>query len=398
MADLGSHTQLTGDEQEPFHMTPELAKRLFKERRKWKWQERIRKWETSNPFYWVIDPRPADYPHDFFGMATTSAQLKRARIRSWFSWPNLGRLAEKEIFGAGLGAVMLVPAAAGLLDIIERYVMKLLPISPSLSLPDQAVVLFFSGLCFVIGNALYYFRCPAIIQIATSHSDNSPRSPMFNRIVVSEAAFLLSHYVHVTFITARELRLPDSVTNLKGHEREMCEYYLKEGAALPRIGFGGYGMYLAERFLLTSAASRGGRLFVKQEVKRPWEEVEEASVMMGGEFSLYNGLLHHPRHTMKEVGGGTEEDIFLEWLLADVGNLTEMEKGRRVKYIDRVFQNFDLKYFDGCDFVEMSNLLAEWQYYLRPVSRVLVGLSFMSALVLLAFFLFLQTANVLRML
>jgi hypothetical protein len=281
---------------------------------------------------------------------------------------------------------------------IERYVMELLPTSPSLSLPDQAVVLFFSGLCFVIGNALYYFRCPAIIKMATFHSDNSPRPPMFNGIVANEAAFLLSHYVDVNFITARELRLPDSVTNLKGHEREMCEYYLKRGAALPRIGFAGYGMYLAEKFLLTSAASRGGRLFVKNEDKRRWEEAEEASVMLGGDFSLYNGLLHHPLHTMKEVEGGTEKDIFLEWFLAQVGNLPKMEKERRVKYIEGVFHNFHLKYFDGCDFGEMSSLLAEWQYYHRPVSRVLVALSFVFALVLLGFFLLLQTANVLRML
>ena len=82
---------------------------------------------AKSTLYWIFDDSPDDDPGWFEDTATTRAQRKRVRVRSWISWPNLGRLAEKHIFGVGLGAVMLLPAAKGFLDMIKSVIEKVFP-------------------------------------------------------------------------------------------------------------------------------------------------------------------------------------------------------------------------------------------------------------------------------
>lgn len=401
------------DERESFRITPEIAKEWAKELREEKRNERLRKLHATSILYWIVDDTPDDYPGHFDDLATTRAQRRRVHVRSWVSWPNLGRLAEKEIFGVGLGAVMLVPAASGFLDIVEPFLRKLFPGFQGLGLPLQAEVLFFSGLFFVIGNVLYFFRCPAIVKNEAAHAKNLPTPPMHDKIILAEAAFFLSHFVYSTFITKEKLQEIDislsvyrhvenshslHISKLRKDEREVCEHFLRQGIALPRIGFDGYGRYLVERFLLTSVESRGGRLFIKEGIEHPWKAVEGARPLVADEFSLYDGLLHHPKHYLKEAEGSTEKDMFLEWYLASATKVVEFEKGGPlVKYIDYVLHNFDIRYFENCDFNKMANLLAEWQYYMRPWSRIAVAMLFMTAVGLLAVFLVLQTVNVLQL-
>jgi hypothetical protein len=403
-----------GDEQTSFHITPEIAKRWRKENREWKRQEKLRERYAKSTSYWILDETPDDYPGRWDDTATTRAQRKRVRVRSWISWPNLGRLVEKQIFGVGLGAVMLVPAANGFLNIIESLIEKAFPNFSRLGLPLQAKVLFFSGLCFVIGNAIYFFRCPAIVKAATSDTADSPRPPMFNKMVITEAAFFFSHLVVKTFITKETLRLVDAriyahqhaenpqslnITKLRKDERETCEYLLNQGITPLRTGFSGIGMYYVEKFLLASAESRGGRLFIRRRLECPWETAQEASLMLADELSLFHGLLHHPESMLKKAEGSTKKDIFLEWYLADARQIPELEeRGSLLKYLDPLLYEFHVTYFEGCDFDKMANLLAEWQYYERPWSRVAVAVSFIAAVGLLGLFLVLQTVAVLDLL
>jgi hypothetical protein len=155
---------------------------------------------------------------------------------------------------------------------------------------------------------------------------------------------------------------------------------------------------MVEKFLLASAESRGGRLFVKSGRSRPWEAIQQARFVLGSKFNLYRCILHYPRSEMRDVEGANEKDMFLEWFLADATQIPDMERGgARPRYNDYLLHGFDQRYFDGCDFDKVANLLAEWQYYDRPVSRVFVALSFVAALSFLAVFLIFQTANVLRL-
>jgi hypothetical protein len=312
-----------------------------------------------------------------------------------------------EVFRVGLGAIIIVPAVSGMFSVLEPLLEAIIARAPQLEpmlsphIPIEMVMLFFSGLMFVLANVIFYFRCPPILKRISSEDTVGYTEPYHLQFVAHSAASFLAHYVERAYITEEWIKIfeyqRDNLdTKIPFHPGEFdnCKSMIQSGYRLVRTGFSGNGLYHVERMLTDVANINGGRLFIK--------DCNPASkwICLGGpreiifpnELWLVNGIIHSPIFEKDAVEEGKDADIFLEWIWAHSDGIIPVHRGK-AKYLEDVIRDFAGAFY-YTNPIEAEKVVAPYTYFERPISRLAVALSFALAILFSGAFLIFQTWNV----